>query len=1083
MNNRVHPNFYPYSKLEASSRTHPRSDGLDLATVMKALHALSGEIQLDKLLMRLMQVALEKAEADTGTLILIDGEKMAIAARCFRDRPGLSIAPTSNIIAPQCNFQSIPIDTLPSTSDQEVPLSVIEHVKRTQTPLMLNQAITARGGTFARDPYLLQRQPKSLLCLPMLERGTLKGLIYLENNTTIGAFTGDRLEVLQLLATQAAISLENAQLYDRIEEYSRTLEHKVRTRTQKLQQEIRVRVQAEAALRESENRYKTLFEDSALQLWEQDFSDVKKYLDCLCAMGIKDFRSFFYSNPNAIFQCLKRIKVLSVNRATYTAFGAKSEAEFLANFHLHSLFSQDFRVLRETLIALAEGKHQFRSEFYYRPAEGKEGFAILHLDVARGYEATLERVIVSVIDISDRKQTESALKESESKYRALVEASQDMIWSVDAQGNYTFVNPAVQTIYGYEPEAMIGRSFHDFAPIESRDRMRGEFDVLLSEQKFFQYEVINMSADDRPIHLLFNGIVRRNTEGHILGATGTASDITQRKHTESALQTAKEAADTANRAKSEFLANMSHELRTPLNAILGFTQVMNRDASLSNENQEYLQIIGRSGEHLLELINNILEMSKIEAGQIALNEQNFDLSRLLGNLEEMLQLKACDKGLQLIFDKQPNLSQHFLGDESKLRQVLINLLGNAIKFTQEGGVTLRVGLEDAHLNTTIGEYPIRSFARSQEPEAIGKCRLQFEVEDTGLGIAPEELDTLFAPFGQTEAGRKSQEGTGLGLPISRKFVQLMGGDITVESTPGRGSIFRFEVCFQPVEQTHIKPISKWGQVVGLADNQPKYRILVTDDRPESRLLLVKLMESIGFEVREAKNGQEAVVMWESWQPHLIWMDMQMPEMDGYRATQQIKARMRLKTGESSVQTTVIALTASAFKRDRSVVLSVGCDDFVSKPFREELLLEKMEEHLGVRYCFAQASSSSENRSLEGSQVAPTEQLGEYLSQMSGEWIARAYQAALKGSDRLMLELIEEIPSDFVPLIDALQEWTSNFRFDRTLQFLKLKAEPPVQPAANPESEVDRRDSQNPPLNVVSRAYDSKFNRLHKTPEL
>jgi CheY-like chemotaxis protein len=188
--------------------------------------------------------------------------------------------------------------------------------------------------------------------------------------------------------------------------------------------------------------------------------------------------------------------------------------------------------------------------------------------------------------------------------------------------------------------------------------------------------------------------------------------------------------------------------------------------------------------------------------------------------------------------------------------------------------------------------------------------------------------------------------------------------------------------------------------------------------------------------------------------------MQMPEMDGYRATQQIKARMRLKTGESSVQTTVIALTASAFKRDRAVVLSVGCDDFVSKPFREELLLEKMEEHLGVRYCFAEVSRSSENRSLESSQVAPTEQLGEYLSQMPGEWIARAYQAALKGSDRLMLELIEEIPSDFVPLIDALQEWTSNFRFDRALQFLKLKAEPPVQPAANPESEVDRRDLPN-----------------------
>jgi PAS domain S-box-containing protein len=1077
-----HSTPYLYDRLNPDPipLVETRSDGLDLANVMKASQALSGEIQLDKFLMRLMQVALEKAEAETGALILIEGEQMAIAARCFRDRPGISESSDSPTLYPQCNFQSLQIDGNSASTDLEIPLSVVQHVRRTKAPLMLNQAMTARGGNFASDPYLLERKPKSLVCLPMLHRGTLKGLIYLENNSTVGAFAGDRLEVLQLLAAQAAISLENAQLYDRIEEHSRTLEQKVRKRTQKLQKEIRVRVQAEAALRESENRYKTLFEDSALQLWEQDFSDVKKYFKCLLAMGVKDFRSFFYHNPNAVFQCLKKIRVLRVNRATYTAFGAASEEEFLKKFHLSYLFSQDFRVLREKVVALAEGKHQFRSEFYYQRSEGTEGYAILHLDVARGYEETLGKVIVSVIDISDRKQTESALKESESKYRALVEACQDMIWSVDAQGRYTFVNPAVKTIYGYEPEEIVGRTFADFAPTESRDRIRAEFDLLLSEKTFFQYEVINISAKNKPIHLLFNTIVRRNSEGHILGATGTASDITKRKQTEQELQKAKESADAANRAKSEFLATMSHELRTPLNAILGFTQVMDRDTTLSPDNQEYLRIISRSGEHLLELINNILEMSKIEAGQIALNEHSFDLFRLLANLEEMLQLKAKSKGLQLIFDTAANVPQYIRADESKLRQVLINLLSNAIKFTQEGGVTLRVGLEqDPELPEARFQSPSAGVVKNSTPR---HC-LQFEVEDTGSGIAAEELDTLFAPFGQTESGRQSQEGTGLGLPIGRKFVQLMGGDISVDSTLGRGSIFRFEIRLHPTEQVQTVVNSAYRGVIGLEENQPTYRILVADDRPESRLLLVKLMDSLGFEVQEAKNGQEAVVMWESWQPHLIWMDMQMPEMDGYRATQQIKARMRLKSSESSAKTAVIALTASAFKRDRAVVLSVGCDDFVSKPFREELLLEKMAEHLGVRYRFADTTDSSENGESDSGKVTSTDQLGEYLSQMPSEWIAQAYQATLKGSDRMMLQLIEQIPSALAPLARVLKEWTTNFRFDRAIGLLKPIAETQAESAASFGLGVNRKNKQSQPVNLASLGYESKFNRPYKKPKL
>lgn len=342
------------------------------------------------------------------------------------------------------------------------------------------------------------------------------------------------------------------------------------------------------------------------------------------------------------------------------------------------------------------------------------------------------------------------------------------------------------------------------------------------------------------------------------------------------LKEAKEAADAANRAKSEFLANMSHELRTPLNAILGFTQLMQRDSSLSTfEQQQYLNIVSRSGEHLLELINDVLEMSKIEAGRVTVHENSFNLYRLLDSLEDLLQLGAKSKGLQLIFDTTDEVPQYVKTDESKLRQVLINLLGNAIKFSTKGSVTLRVSLVSCPLSLTIDK---------------GQMAIRFEVEDTGQGIAPNDLDDLFKPFTQTETGLKYAEGTGLGLPISQKFVQLMGGEIAVSSMPGQGAKFAFDIQVSPVEEIPIETTQPIGKkVIGLAPEQPVYRILVAEDKLTNRLLLVKLLSSLGFEVREAENGQEAVAMWESWEPHLIWMDMRMPVMNGYEAAKHIKA--------------------------------------------------------------------------------------------------------------------------------------------------------------------------------------------------
>ncbi|MBW4683503.1 MAG: response regulator [Komarekiella atlantica HA4396-MV6] len=469
-------------------------------------------------------------------------------------------------------------------------------------------------------------------------------------------------------------------------------------------------------------------------------------------------------------------------------------------------------------------------------------------------------------------------------------------------------------------------------------------------------------------------------------------------------------AEAANLAKSEFLANMSHELRTPLNSILGFTQLMTRDRSLSPSQLEHLEIINRSGEHLLTLINDVLSMSKIEAGRTTLNENSFDLYSLLDSFVEMLRLKAESKGLQLIFERTPEVPQYVLTDESKLRQVLINLLGNAIKFTEEGGVILRVGIKQ--------EAEARQ--DSQSPSYL----LHFEVEDTGPGIAPDELEKLFKPFVQTETGRKSQQGTGLGLTISQQFVRLMGGNISVSSTLEQGTIFAFDIKISPTEVAKVKTRQLKRRVIGLEPNQPKYRILVVEDKWENRLLLVKMLTSLGFEVREAENGQEGVNLWETWEPHLIWMDMRMPVMNGYEATKQIKTHLK---GQATI---IIALTASAFDEERSVILSTGCNDFVRKPFREEVILNKMAQYLGVRYIYEQKALKVDEFG-ENSEIECCS-LKEVLTRMPSEWVAKLHQAALCTDEKLIFSLLEQVPQESVHLANTLADWVNNFRIDKVI---------------------------------------------------
>ncbi|MBD2165174.1 PAS domain S-box protein [Calothrix membranacea FACHB-236] len=631
-------------------------------------------------------------------------------------------------------------------------------------------------------------------------------------------------------------------------------------------------------------------------------------------------------------------------------------------------------------------------------------------------------------DITERKEAGEALRRSELKYRNIFENSQVGIFRTRQQdGLIVDANQRGADILGFALSTdLIGRYFTTelYVNADDRTRMLAE---LAESGEVRNFEIALRRLDGSIVWVLLS--VRLNAEESCLDSVFTdISDLYEelrlRKQAEEALRVAKEAAETANRAKSAFLANMSHELRTPLNAILGYSQLMERDTSLNSKQLESLATINRSGEHLLNLINDVLEMSKIEAGQMVFHPEDFDLYLLLQTLQEMFQVRTQAKRLFLKFEIAANLPRYIQTDEGKLRQVLINLLGNAVKFTQTGGVTLRAKLgkgDEGELKNTDYQLPITNY----------QLPLTFEVEDTGRGIAPEEIHNLFQPFVQTTSGIQTKEGTGLGLTISRQFVRLMGGDIRLNSTLGQGSTFSFDIQVTLAEPLAVKPQLHKGRVLKLDADQPTYRILVVDDRQENCNLIVQLLGSVGFEIEAARNGQDAIALWESWQPHLIFMDMRMPVMNGYDATKEIRAREQNTV--TNHRTVIIALTASAFEEQQASILAAGCDDLVRKPFREHVIFEKIAEYLQVRYiCSEDCNENGINNKQENVESTILD-LHSAIKFMPSEWIAELHQAAIAVDGDRILQLIEQIPQNHAELAENLTSLVRSFGFDEILE--------------------------------------------------
>lgn len=629
---------------------------------------------------------------------------------------------------------------------------------------------------------------------------------------------------------------------------------------------------------------------------------------------------------------------------------------------------------------------------------------LLKIDELDEHRKNLEKEVAKRTE--EFETANSALRISEKRLKEAQHTAKLGRWKLDIQTNKLDWSDEVFNIFEIDQNKFDASYDAFLATIhpDDREKVAAAYQQSLENKQPYEINHRLLMKDGRIKYLRELCRTEYSDDGTPLQSIGAVQDITALMEVENQLKEAKEVAEAANKAKSTFLANMSHELRTPLNGILGFTDMLRRAPDTSASQQEKLDIINRSGEHLLSMINDVLDLSKIEAGKIVLEPEVFDLVQMLRDVGEMFEQRAETEGLKFNLELDAGLTKTIEADAGKLRQILINLLGNAVKFTTEGGVSLRA----------------RTVAIEDEPSMVS---LQLEIEDSGQGITPKQQEKIFEPFIQDKQFSSDAKGTGLGLSITKSFVELMAGKISVESKLAVGSLFRVDLPVVVAESTEIvRTQAAKPDVLGLKENQTNWRILIVEDNEDNRLLLNSLLSQVGFEVKEASNGQEGVELFKTWQPHFIWMDMRMPVMDGYEAT----ATIRGLPGGDAVK--IVALTASAFKEQRSKIIDAGCDEVLHKPYRDYEIFTTLEQYLGVDYLYA----DDKEENLAEQVITLT---AEMMKKLPAELTEQLRLSAFNLDMTATKAVIEVISRAHPELADGLKPLVEHFQFSKILELI------------------------------------------------